>query len=281
MKQYRDKYPIEKMAKALNLSRSGYYKHLQKDQGKRYQETMQLKMEVRKVFHKHKERYGSPRIQQELFRSGLVVSRNRVAKLMREMGLKARSKRKYKYPKEKAETPAVPNILEQKFMIDHPYRVFASDITYLYYRGGKAYLTVILDLFNREPVGWELSRRLLADKTVLPSLNEMIHKINLKPGAIFHSDKGSQYRAICVIETLNAHHFVRSMSGKGNCFDNAVIESFFSTLKSECSEYQNATSFDQLYSIIFEYLEGYYINHRLHSILGNKTPREYSNEYFK
>lgn len=109
----------------------------------------------------------------------------------------------------------------------------------------------------------------------------MIKKVHPSSGAIFHSDQGSQFRAISVIEILNSYKLIRSMSGKGTCFDNAVIESFFSTLKTKCSEYRQTSSFEELYSILFEYLEGYYINTRRHSTLENKTPREYKDVYFK
>lgn len=261
MQAYSSKYPIKKMADVFKVSRSGYYAYLQRDRGKRYQQRERYQKIVKDIFELHKRRYGSIRIAKEIKdRHQEVVSRQRVSKIMKHLHLQAKRKRWKRHPKLEKGTVAAANILDQNFTTDSPNTVWVSDITQMYYRHGKAYLTVVLDLFNREPVGWKLSRSMHAENTVIPALKNAVFVCHPGPGLLFHSDQGSQYHDAALLSYMKDHHIQRSMSGKGCCYDNAVIESFFSTLKCELSEYKEAETFEELELMLFEYIDGYYKN---------------------
>lgn len=282
MQFYSHKYPIRKMADVFKVSRSGYYAYLQRDRGKRYQQRERYQKIVKDIFELNKRRYGSIRIAKEIKdRYQEVVSRQRVSKIMKHLHLQAKRKRWKKHPKPEKGTVAAANILDQNFTTDSPNTVWVSDITHMYYRHGKAYLTVVLDLFNREPVGWTLSRSMHAENTVIAALKNAVFACHPGPGLLFHSDQGSQYHDAGLLSYMEDQHIQRSMSGKGCCYDNAVIESFFSTLKCELSEYKEAETFDELELMLFEYIDGYYKNMRSHSHLNGLTPYEYKKMYYE
>ena len=281
MEIYANRFPIEKMAEVLEVSRSGYYQYLSRPSSKRRLEALMYKGMIKAIFEKHKGRYGANRISINLRSEGYCISRQRVGKFMKQLGLAARKKRKKTYAKPKNQTIKVPNELMQCFNVNTPDQVWVSDITYLYYHGRRAYLTIVMDLFNREPVGWHLSRSLHAESTVIPALQKGISCYHPEPGLLFHSDQGSQYHDLNLRKYINERQIRQSMSGKGNCYDNAVAESFFSTLKCELREYREAVTFDELYCMMFEYIEGYYKNMRIHSYLNWMTPYEYRRTYYE
>jgi putative transposase len=282
MKSYAKKYPIRKMADMFKVSHSGYYAYLQRDRGKRFQQRERYQQIVNDVFELHKRRYGSTRIADEIKEKHQeIVSRQRVSKIMKHLHLQAKLKRWKRHPKPEKRVAAAANILDQNFTTDSPNTVWVSDITHMYYRHGKAYLTVVLDLFNREPVGWKLSRSMHAENTIIPALKNAVYVCHPGPGLLFHSDRGSQYHDAELLGYMEQRHIRRSMSGKGYCYDNAVIESFFSTLKCELSEYREAETFDELELMLFEYIDGYYKNMRSHSHLNGLTPYEYKKMYYE
>ena len=237
---------------------------------------------VSDIFELHKRRYGSTRIADEIRdKHQETISRQRVSKIMKHLHLQAKNKRWKKHPKPEKRAMAAANILDQNFTATKPNTVWVSDITHMCYRHGKAYLTVVLDLFNREPVGWKLSRSMHAENTVIPSLKDAVCVCHPGPGLLFHSDQGSQYHYDEFLSYMKDHKIQRSMSGKGCCYDNAVIESFFSTLKCELSEYKEAETFEELVLMLFEYIDGYYKNMRSHSHLNGLTPYEYKKRYYE
>lgn len=282
MQSYSRKFPIRKMADVFKVSRSGYYAYLKRDRGKRFQQRERYQQMVNSIFKKHKRRYGSTRIADEIKdRHQEIVSRQRVSRIMKHLHLQAKRKRWKKHPKPGKGTEAAANIPDQNFHTDSPNTVWVSDITHMYYRHGKAYLTVVLDLFNREPVGWNLSRSMHAENTIIPALKNAVYVCHPGPGLLFHSDPGSPYHDTGLLSYMEDHDIKRSMSGKGCCYDNAVIESFFSTLKCELPEYREAETFDEPERMLFEYIDGYYKNMRSHSYLNGLTPCEYKKMYYE
>lgn len=196
-------------------------------------------------------------------------SRARVARLMAKNNISATTRRKFKVTtNSKHHYPVSPDLLNQDFNSDAPNQIWVSDITYIRTMTGWWYLTVILDLFNRQVVGWSLSHRLTAITTTLPALNDAVRRQRPDAGLIFHSDRGVQYACHEFRNQLAAYQMVQSMSGKGNCYDNAVAESFFHTLMTELVYFEQYETKEQARHSIFEYLEVFYNRQRLHSALG-------------
>jgi len=219
--------------------------------------------------------YGSPRITAELKAGGIVCSENRVARLMSENNIRAKCKRKFKRttvsdPKRK---PA-PNLLQGNFNIPARNQAWVSDITYVYTRQGWLYLATVMDLFSRKIVGWSMSRR-MQKELVLNAFGNAVNRRNPDRGLIFHSDRGSQYSSDDLYKLLDDKKFKQSMSGKGNCYDNAVAESFFATLKTELMKGTVFDDRDQARLAIFDYIDVFYNRTRRHSKLGYLSPTEF------
>jgi transposase InsO family protein len=268
----RSEFRVERMCQALRVSRSGYYKWKNRPKSKQTISNEELLKMIKEIYHKHKGRYGSPRIWKELKARGIDCGKNRVARLMRINDIKSKRAKRFKATtNSKHNHPVAPNLLNQDFTVDQPNTILVSDITYVWTFAGWLYLCVILDLFNRQVVGWSISSRMTQD-LVLNALDQMIKNQRPAPGLIFHSDRGSQYAATKVRELIKKHQVVQSMSKKGDCFDNAVAESFFATLKTECVYQQVLYSRDQAISEIFEYIEIYYNRQRIHSTNNFQTP---------
>jgi transposase InsO family protein len=237
-----------------------------------------LDAEIREIYDHNKGRYGSPKITQELKDRGWRVSKNRVAKRMREMGLRSIIRRKFRVTTDsKHNFPVSPNLLERNFTTDGPDKVWVSDITYLATRTGWLYLTVIIDLFSRLVVGWALSSS-LSHEMVVTALKRAIKGRRPGAGLIFHSDRGVQYACTDFRKELGKHDFVQSMSRKGNCWDNAVAESFFGIMKTELVYHTRYEGHQDTLHSIFEYIEVFYNRERRHSTLGYLTPVEYENQ---
>jgi transposase InsO family protein len=237
-----------------------------------------LDAEIREIYDHNKGRYGSPKITQELKDRGWRVSKNRVAKRMREMGLRSIIRRKFRVTTDsKHNFPVSPNLLERNFTTDGPDKVWVSDITYLATRTGWLYLTVIIDLFSRLVVGWALSSS-LSHEMVVTALKRAIKGRRPGAGLIFHSDRGVQYACTGFRKELGKHGFVQSMSRKGNCWDNAVAESFFGIMKTELVYHTRYEGHQDTLHSIFEYIEVFYNRERRHSTLGYLTPVEYENQ---
>jgi len=268
------------MAEALELSRSGYYAGRKRPASRREEENRVLVKKIEVVHQANRQVYGSPRMTVELKDQGLACSRNRVARLMKEHGIAARTKRKFKVTTgSKHQFPVAPNLLQQSFTADHPNRVWASDITYIATGEGWLYLAIIHDLHSRAVVGWSMQERLQRD-LVMDAFKQAVMRRRPLPGLIFHSDRGVQYACSDFRELLAYHQAIQSMSGKGNCYDNAVSESFFGTLKTELVYFSRFRTRAEAREAIFDYIEIFYNRQRRHSTLGYLSPLEFERQFY-
>ena len=266
------------MCRVLEVSRSGYYRWLKRKPSQRQIDNKRLDAEIRQIYDGSKGRYGSPKITRELQDRGRRVSKNRVARRMRCTGLRSKVRRKYRVTTDsKHHFPVAPNLLERNFITEAADKVWVSDITYLATRMGWLYLTVIIDLFSRMVVGWALSSS-LSHEMVVTALKRAIRRRRPGKDLIFHSDRGVQYACTDFRKELGKHGFVQSMSRKGDCWDNAVAESFFGVMKTELVYHQRYEGYQDTLHSIFEYIEVFYNRQRKHSTLGYLTPFEYENQ---
>jgi Transposase and inactivated derivatives len=271
-------FAVKECCVALGVSRSGYYQWALKEQSVRAGANAELVDRIQRVFEEHKGRYGSPRITRALREEGLRCGKNRVARLMQGNKLVARRKRAFRPRTTLAGKTVAPNLIKG-LELSAPDQIWVSDITYVATLEGWLYLAVILDLFSRKVVGWKLGETLEAELVVVALKNALIVR-QPDPGLYFHSDQGSQYSSQAVQKPLAVIGALPSMSGVGNCYDNAMAEAFFSTLKTECFPLSNCfASKAQARRTIFEYIEVYYNNQRLHSALGYQSPGQYESRY--
>jgi putative transposase len=267
-------YPVKDSCLSLGVSRSGYYRWLKSSPSQRQREESRLRQEITTIFEQNRKRYGSPRVTRALRAAGEKVGENRVARLMRQHNLVARPKRAFRPKTTVASGSAVPNRIAA-LEPGGPDQIWVSDITYVATAEGWLYLAVILDLFSRRVVGWKLGENLEAELVVTSLQNALLLR-QAASGLIFHSDRGCQYTSQAVGEKLQAIGVLQSMSTQGNCYDNARAEAFFSSLKTECFPLSNCfASKVQARRDIFEYIEIYYNNQRLHSALDYRTPHQY------
>lgn len=269
------------MCRVLKVGRSSFYSWLNRKPSNRYTENQQLVKVIRQVHHASKQTYGSPRIRARLVEMGHMVSRPRVARLMRSSNIRSITKKKYRVTTDsKHKFKIAENLLDRDFAPGTIGKTWVSDITYIRTKAGWAYLTTIIDLGDRKVIGWNLSASLKTEKTIIPAWKMAIRKRPVKEKLIFHSDRGIQYACDEFRKALSNHPTVKqSMSRKGNCWDNAVAESFFKTLKSEWSNRFVYQSISHAEISIFEYIEAYYNTTRLHSALGYLSPDQYSMQF--
>lgn len=268
---------VQKMCQILKVNRSGYYQWLTADEGRYTCENRKILVEIQHI-HSNPDMssYGSPRMASELNDRGFVCSVPRVARIMKAHHIRSTIKARFKkttdsdHKKEKS-----PNLLQQDFSSPAPNKRWVSDITYIWTLQGWLYLTIVLDLFHRKIVGWAMSDRLYTDVTTIAALEQAYKRERPESGLIFHSDPGSQYAADKFRALLNQYDMVQSMSGKGNCYDNAVAESFFKTLKTELIWQNRCKSRDETRRDIFRYIECHYNRYRKHSYLGNLSPEKF------
>ena len=274
-------FSVLEMCRVLEVSRSGYYRWLKRKPSQRDIDNQRLNAEIREIYDGSKGRYGSPKITQELQDRGYRVSKNRVARRMRDAGLRSKVRRKYRVTTDsKHHFPVAPNLLERNFTAEAPDKVWVSDITYLATRSGWLYLTVIIDLFSRMVVGWALSSS-LSHEMAVTALKRAIKRRRPGDGLIFHSDRGVQYACTDFRKELGKHRFVQSMSRKGDCWDNAVAESFFGIMKTELVYHEQYKGHQDTLHSIFEYIEAFYNRERRHSTLGYLCPVEYEKQKLK
>lgn len=265
------------MCRVLGVTRSGYYAWKGRAEGPRVADNQRLDEAIQCLFDRHKGRYGAPRLTLELRGEGWQVSRRRVAQRMRALGLRARAARKYKATTQsKHDLPVAPNRLEQDFTAPAPNRVWVSDITYIWTAEGWLYLAAVLDLHARSVVGWAMADRMTRD-LVMSALVMAVGRRRPEPGLIVHSDRGSQYASHDYQALLAAHGCLCSMSRKGDCYDNAAMESFFHTLKVEQVNDANYRTREEAKADVFEYIETYYNPIRRHSTLNYLSPRDFEN----
>ena len=233
---------------------------------------------IREIWERSRRVYGSPRITAELRSQGNVCGENRIARLMRENGIKARTKKRFRVTtKSDHNLPIAEDLVGRDFSASRINELWLSDITYIWTWEGWLYLSVVMDVFNREIVGWALEERLKKD-LVANALHKALINRDAQPGLIFHSDRGSQYASYEVRRILKARGIRQSMCGKGNCYDNAMMESFFSSLKKELVRLETFHSKLQAWRSVFDYIEVFYNRQRRHSALNYRTPVEYYRE---
>lgn len=262
------------MCGALQVSRSGYYKWLKRRvQDEREKKREQLLQRIIEIFEESYQRYGAPRIHRQLRAEGYTVTKRTVAELMRKHEITPKRKRKYKATTDSNhKLPVAPNLLERQFTTDEPDEVWVSDITYIETAQGWLYLCVFIDLYSRMIVGWSMSDRMTAD--LATNALEMGVKNRGRAPIVVHSDRGSQYASWLFTRQLEEFGCLQSMSRRGNCWDNAVAESFFASLKSEFVHRTNFRTRIEACTLIFEYIEIFYNKQRLHSALDYLTPWE-------
>ena len=272
MDQHRSCHGVQKMCQVIGASRSGYYRWRKQPQSKRQKENEKILMEIKESHKNSRRAYGSPRVTEDLQTKGIKCGKNRVARIMKVHGIVGKAAKKFKATTDsKHNLPVAENLLKQNFVAQKPNTVWVSDITYIWTLEGWLYLAVILDLYSRQVVGWAMSDRLTSD-FVIKALYQAIGRRNPGLCCIFHSDRGVQYASADFRDVLNSHVFIQSMSRKGNCYDNAVAESFFHTLKIEhVYDYPYETRAEATQSI-FEYIEMFYNRQRRHSALGYRSP---------
>ncbi len=281
MTEHSQLFPIEKMSKVLQVSRSGYYRWLKSKPSPRTVENRELTDEIRRIHTQSKQTYGSPRITAELNVQSKRASRPRVARLMKKAGIYSKVTRKYRVSTtdSKHGFRTAPNLLDRDFKVGAIGKVWVSDITYIPTVQGWLYLTTVIDLGDRKVIGWALSTTMRAEDTAVAAWKMAVLNRPIISELIFHSDRGVQYACTEFTDLLKAYTTVkRSMSRKGNCWDNAVAESFFKSLKSEWTQWYRYQTFRQAEISVFEYIETWYNIHRRHSALNYMTPIEY--QYF-
>jgi putative transposase len=263
----------------LDVSPSGYYAWRGRAPSAREMANRELMVKIKTVFQESDETYGSPRVYHALKAQGVACSENRVARLMRLRGLRARQVRRFRATTKRNKAHrAAPNRLKRDFTAGRPNQKWLADITYIPTQEGWLYLAVILDLFSRRIVGWAMSERMTSDLT-LRALRMAIRRRQPGPGLIHHSDQGSQYTDKKYQALLRAHGIQASMNGVGSWYDNAPVESFFGTLKSERVHHYPYQTRDEASPDLFYYIEGFYNRRRLHSSLGYLSPEAYEELY--
>lgn len=272
-------FPIAVLCRLLGVTRQGYYAYAKRQPSPRSVRYQELCEQVREIHEASRGRYGSPRVRKELQRRGVRVSKRTVEQVMRELGLWGRRKRLFKVttaanPKHSVE----PNVLGRDFRATRPNERWVTDISYIWTAEGWVYLAAILDLYSRSVVGWALDTT-LSTKLPLAALQMALRRRRPGSGLLHHSDRGCQYTSAEYRRKLAQLGVTVSMSRKGNCWDNAVAESFFATLKTELIYEQEWPSRSELRAAVFEYIEIFYNRQRLHSSLGYKTPAEVEREY--
>lgn len=277
MKELSSSVPVAFLCRHFGVSRSGYYAFKPSRSQRRLSKREYLKKEIKRLFEASNRTYGSPRIFQDLDRKGIDCSENTVAELMRKMGLTADLKKKFKVmttDSNHSKTIAPRVFKTEDFNVKGPNDVWAGDITYLRIGEKFIYLSVVLDLFTRKVVGWSMSETLEA-KGVVEAMKMAFDREGDHAGIVFHSDRGVQYASDEFTKLLEGKKALPSMSRKGNCYDNAFVETFFKTLKSELIYREKFESKDKLRAAVFEYIETWYNRKRLHSSLGYLSPVEY------
>jgi putative transposase len=268
-------YPVTLMCKVLLVSRSGYYRWTKGVKSPRKLDYERLRPLVKEIHSQSKESYGARRIAEELTALGEPCGRTKAASLMKEASIEAKQKKRFKVTtNSEHKLPVAPNLLERNFTADEPNRVYVGDITYIWTREGWLYLAIVLDLYSRRIVGWSMSNR-MKTSLVVDALKMAIWRRKPGEGAIFHSDRGSQYCSKKFQKLLKSHKMRSSMSKKGDCGDNAVAESFFGSMKTERVNEMNYQTREEARRDIVDYIEMFYNSKRRHSYLGYFSPKDF------
>ena len=275
IRDHREHFPVRLMCRVLEASPSGFYDWLRRPESQRAAEDRALIEKIQAVHNESRRTYGSPRVHASLKAAGYRIGRKRVARLMRENDIRPRTKRKFKVTTDsRHDHPIAPNLLDRQFTVEAPNTVWLADLSYIWTREGWLYLAVVLDLFSRQVVGWAMDEQMPQELT-LAALDMALKRRRPLPGLMHHSDRGSQYAAGAYQKRLVEHGIVCSMSRKGNCWDNAPMESFFHTLKTELVHHRDYLTRDEARRDIFEYIEVFYNRQRSHSTLGYLSPAQF------
>lgn len=264
------------MCETLEVSRSGYYAWMKRGESERSRKDQELSSAIQAIHEGSGRRYGSPRIHAELARRDIRCGRKRVARLMHDGGLRAKGCRRFR-PRttdSRHDLPIAPNLVDRTFAASKPNRLWLADITYIPTREGWLYLASIIDVFSRMIVGWAMDSN-RKTQLCLHALDMALRRRRPAPGMVHHSDRGSQYASKDYRKALKAKGIRCSMSAAGNCYDNALKESFFRSLKVELVHDEEFASHEQAKSAVFEYIESFYNRRRLHSALGYVPPMEF------
>ena len=283
VQENRSSFPVMKMCQVLKVSQSGYYRWRKNPLSVRKVRNEQLRRRIRELYAEHKGMAGSPMITADLRADPEFskVSKNRVARHMQEMGLKCRATRKFVVTTDSRHSePVAPNILNRQFTAESPNGVWVSDITYVKVGSKWNYLTVFIDLYSRIVVGWDLSES-LERHSMIHAFQKALWRRRPLSGLLVHSDRGVQYASAAFRNLLKKNSFLQSMSRKGNCWDNAVAESFFHTLKTQLLYHKRFQGKADAEQALFNYIEVYYNRRRRHSTNGYKSPASYEAEWEK
>jgi putative transposase len=269
-------YPVTLLCEVLEVTRSGFYAWLARPPtSPKSIADAQLLIEIKAAMKRGRGTYGSPRVHRELRTRGIHVSRKRIERLMRENDLAARQKRRFVHTTDSRHAhPIAPNVLERKFDVQQPNQAWVGDVTYIPTAEGWLYLAVLLDLFSRRVVGWATSAT-NDRELVLRALDQALRTRRPSHGLVHHTDRGSPYASDDYRRVLAAHAIVASMSGTGDCYDNAVAESFFATLKAEHVDHEDFASHDAGNASLGDYIENFYNCARRHSHVGYVSPIEF------
>jgi transposase InsO family protein len=259
----------------MKVSRSGYYDWLNRPISNRALENQQLTKSIKEVFLQNRNVYGTRRIVKILAKNKIIVSRKRIGRLMASAGLYPKTKRKFKATTDsKHNNPVAPNLLARQFNVLNPDKYWAGDVTYISTKEGWLYLATVIDLYSRQVIGWSMANH-MKTKLINDALTMAIWKRKPKRGLIWHSDRGSQYASESHRAILKDHGVIQSMSRKGDCWDNAVAESFFHTLKTELTNHHQFNNHQEAKNVIFEYIEVFYNRIRIHSANNYLAPVEF------
>jgi putative transposase len=272
----KNEHPIKAMCEVLEVSRSGYYQWQGEQTSARARQTEEIKVKIARVHEASRSTYGSPRVTVVLRAQGEQIGRNRVARLMKEAGLQGRQARRYRVRTTDSahNDPIAPNLLAEAPAPTKPDEAWVTDITYVETAEGWLYLAGVLDLYSRRLIGWAMGSS-LATELPLAALRMAIRRRRPGAGLLHHSDRGCQYASADYRSMLAEHGCLASMSRRGNCYDNATMEAFWSTLKQELIYRRRFATRAEATTAIFDYIESFYNRTRLHSALGFKSPLAY------
>ena len=279
IREHTGTFRVETMCRVLKVSRTGYYCWLKRPVSQRRIQDEIVKEQIVNIYNKSRKTYGSPRIHKQLGREGIHCGKKRVERLMREAGIQAIQKRKFKVTTDSRHNlPVAENILNREFTANSPNASWVTDITYINTDEGWLYLAAVMDLHSKRIVGYSM-KKYLTRELVIEALNMAITNRHPGRGLVIHSDRGSQYASYDYQRLLRQYGFICSMSSKGDCWDNSPMESFFKTLKTELVYHRHFKSRAEARVEIFEYIEVFYNRLRLHSALGYVTPEEFEKNY--
>jgi len=280
IEMYQEQFPVARMCGLLEVSTSGYYAWRARPLSGRARANREMIVEIQDIYMQSRQTYGSPRVHAELLARGFSASKNRVARLMRAENIQSRRKKKRKVTTNSRHAyPIAPNLLQRDFQAAAPNEKWLADITFIPTGGGWLYLAAILDLFSRKVIGWAMDTS-LESVLVEQAFHMAVQNRKLVEGLLHHTDRGSQYASGGYRKLLTGYDIQASMSNTGDCFDNAPMESFFSTLKCEQVHLQNYITRAEARTDIFAYIEGFYNRLRRHSSLGYLSPEEFERRYY-